>query len=71
MSGAPSEKLIEGMVIEALPSAMFRVQLNDTAVVLAYLAGRMRIHHIRVMPGDRVLMKMSPDNGRGIVVKRL
>ncbi len=70
MSGAPSEKLVEGVVVEALPSAMFRVQLNE-AVVLAYLAGRMRIHHIRVMPGDRVLMKMSPGNDRGIIVKRL
>jgi translation initiation factor IF-1 len=64
----------EGVVVEALPGLMFRVRLGpkDTdEVILAHLAGKMKIHNIRVLPGDHVLLEMSPDGGRGRIVRRL
>ena len=65
-------KAIEGKVIEALPGLMFRVQVTGYAEnVLAHLAGKMKIHNIRVLPGDRVLIEMSPDGARGRIVRRL
>lgn len=58
--------------MEALPGLTFRVQINGRAdLVLAHLAGKMKIHNIRVLPGDRVLMEMSPDGARGRIVRRL
>ncbi len=58
--------------MEALPGLTFRVQVNGrTDLVLAHLAGKMKIHNIRVLPGDRVLMEMSPDGARGRIVRRL
>ena len=59
-----------GTVIEALPDATFRVQLEDGTVVLAYLAGRMRLRYIKVMMGDKVSLELSPDRGRGRIVYR-
>jgi translation initiation factor IF-1 len=56
--------------MEALPGLMFRVKVGD-AIVLAHLAGKMKIHNIRVLPGDRVLIEMSPDGGRGRIVRRM
>jgi len=65
-------KAIEGKVMEALPGLMFRVQVAGHAEnVLAHLAGKMKIHNIRVLPGDRVLIEMSPDGARGRIVRRL
>lgn len=64
----------EGIVIEALPGLMFRVrfgQKDSEEVILAHLAGKMKINNIRVLPGDRVLLEMSPDGGRGRIVRRL
>jgi len=61
---------IDGEVLEALPSAMFRVRLDDGREILAYLAGKMRIHHIRVLVGDRVTVELSPDERRGRIVYR-
>ncbi|MFA6136117.1 MAG: translation initiation factor IF-1 [Candidatus Paceibacterota bacterium] len=60
----------EGIVVESLPSAMFRVKVNEK-IVLGHLSGKMRIHYIKVMPGDRVLIKLSPDGNRGIISRRL
>lgn len=59
-----------GSVIEALPDTTFRVQLEDGAVVLAYLAGRMRLRRIKVMVGDKVSLELSPDKARGRIVYR-
>jgi translation initiation factor IF-1 len=59
-----------GSVIEALPDATFRVQLEDGTVVLAYLAGKMRIHYVKVMVGDRVTLETTPDRTRGRIVYR-
>jgi translation initiation factor IF-1 len=61
---------VTGLVIEALPDATFRVQLEDGTVVLAYLAGKMRLHYVKVMLGDRVTLELSPDKARGRIVYR-
>ena len=62
---------VEGKVTESLPNAMFRVQLDDGRQVLCHLSGKMRIHHIRVLPGDRVKIEMTPyDEARGRIVYR-
>ncbi len=60
-----------GQVIEALPSLHFRVRLEDGKEILAHLAGRLRIYRIRVLPGDRVTVEMSPyDPEKGRIVYR-
>jgi translation initiation factor IF-1 len=60
-----------GTVIEALPSANFRVKLDDGKEVLCHLAGKLRIYRIKILPGDRVTVEMSPyDDARGRIVYR-
>jgi translation initiation factor IF-1 len=61
----------EGVVEEALPGLTFKVRLEDGREILAHLAGRLRLHHIRVLQGDRVSLEMSPDGERGRIVRRL
>ena len=62
---------VEGTVIEPLPNAMFRVELDNGHKVLAHISGKMRMHYIRILPGDRVLVELSPyDLSRGRVVYR-
>ncbi len=62
----------EGVVNEALPGTLFKVQLNDGSEIIAHLAGRLRMHHIRVLPGDRVRVELSPyDATKGRIVHRL
>ena len=62
----------EGQIIEALPSASFRVLMNDGNEVLGHISGKMRIHYIKVLVGDRVLMEFSPhDLKRGRIIKRM
>ena len=69
---AKSEIKVEGKVIEALPSLTFKVKLEGGREVLAYLAGKMKIHRIRILPGDKVVLEMSPyDKNRGRIVYRL
>lgn len=70
---AQSDKLeTEGIVIEALPNASFRVQLDGGMETLAYLAGRLRKNNIRVLLGDRVRVELTPyDLTRGRIVYRL
>ncbi len=70
----PKEDAIEvqGKVIEALPNAMFRVELEGRHVILAHLSGKLRIHYIKIVPGDRVLVELSPyDLTRGRITYRL
>jgi translation initiation factor IF-1 len=63
---------VEGTVIEALPNAMFRVQLPNGHPVLAHISGKIRMHYIRVLPGDKVLIELSPyDLTRGRITYRL
>ncbi len=62
---------VEGIVQESLPNAMFRVQLANGHIVLAHISGKMRVHYIRILPGDRVLIELSPyDLSRGRVTYR-
>lgn len=61
----------EGVVQEALPSTLFRVRLDDGREMLAHLGGKMRLHFIRVLPGDRVQIELSPyDETKGRIVRR-
>lgn len=63
---------VEGTVREALPNAMFWVELANGHRVLAHISGRMRMHYIRILPGDRVLIELSPyDLSRGRITYRL
>ena len=63
---------VEGTVIEALPNAMFRVELPNKHKVLAHISGKIRMHYIRVLPGDKVLIELSPyDLKRGRITYRL
>ncbi|MFC1981510.1 translation initiation factor IF-1 [Chloroflexota bacterium] len=63
---------VEGTVLEALPNAMFRVELANGYKVLAHISGKIRVHYIRVLPGDRVLVELSPyDLSRGRITYRL
>jgi len=71
MRDIKKEKPIEGIVMEALPSFTFKVKIGNENEILAYLAGKMRLHYIKVLPGDRVLLELSPDGKRGRIVRRL
>ena len=62
---------VEGIVIESLPNAMFRVELENGHVMLAHVSGKMRMHFIRILPGDRVALELSPyDLSRGRITYR-
>jgi translation initiation factor IF-1 len=62
---------VEGIVVEALPNAMFRVELANKHQVLAHVSGKIRLHFIRILPGDRVLVELSPyDLKRGRITYR-
>jgi translation initiation factor IF-1 len=62
---------VQGTVEEALPNTLFRVSLESGEVILAYLAGKMRLHRIKVLVGDRVLLKLDPYGGKGRITRRL
>lgn len=63
---------IEGEAIETLPNALFRVKLDTGPEVLAHLSGRLRIHYIKIVEGDRVIVEMSPyDLTKGRIIRRL
>ena len=51
---------LEGIVLEALPNTTFKVKLENEHVILAHISGKLRMHNIRILPGDRVTMEMSP-----------
>ncbi len=62
---------VEGTVVEPLPNAMFRVELSNGHTVLAHISGKMRMNFIRILPGDRVKLEMSPyDLSRGRITYR-
>jgi translation initiation factor IF-1 len=63
---------VEGVVVEPLPNAMFRVQLDNGHLVLAHISGKMRMHYIRILSGDRVKVELSPyDLTRGRITYRV
>ena len=62
---------VEGVVVEPLPNAMFRVELANGHKVLAHISGKIRMHYIRILPGDKVLVELSPyDLSRGRITYR-
>ncbi len=62
---------VEGLVKEALPNVMFRVELKNNHVILAHMSGRMRQNHIKIVPGDKVRIEMSPyDLTKGRIIYR-
>lgn len=62
---------VEGTVVEPLPNAMFRVELDNGHVVLAHICGKMRMHFVRILPGDRVKVEITPyDPDRGRITWR-
>ena len=68
----PKKERFDGDVIEALPSASFKVKLEDGSEVLAHLAGKLRRFRIKILPGDKVLVELSPyDLSRGRITYRL
>ncbi|MFZ8847799.1 MAG: translation initiation factor IF-1 [Minisyncoccia bacterium] len=65
------KEVVEGVVIEALPDTTFKVKLKTGEEVLAYLSGKMRINYIKVVPGDEVVVELSPyDKTKGRIIKR-
>jgi translation initiation factor IF-1 len=66
------ETIVPASVIEALPNAMFRVQLKDAeGSMVAYLSGKMKLHRIKVLVGDTVHVLLDPYGGKGRIVKRV
>jgi translation initiation factor IF-1 len=62
---------VEGKIIETLPNAMFKVELDNGHVVLAHISGKMRMHFIKILPGDKVTLELSPyDLSRGRITYR-
>ncbi len=62
---------VEGTVVEPLPNAMFRVELPNGHKVLAHVSGKMRLHYIKILPGDKVIVELSPyDLTRGRIIYR-
>jgi len=61
---------VPGIITEALPNTLFKVRLGDDREILAYLSGKMRMHRIKVLIGDRVEVVLDPYGGKGRVVKR-
>lgn len=62
---------VEGKVLEPLPNAMFKVELDNGHVVLAHVSGKMRMHFIKILPGDKVTIELSPyDLSRGRIIYR-
>ncbi len=63
---------VEGVVLESLPNTLFRVELPDGNIVLCHLSGKMRMHFIKILPGDKVKVEMTPyDNTKGRITYRV
>jgi len=75
MSTEPEDKKeddqkVDGVVIEALPNTLFKVRLKDGTEILSYLSGKMRMHRIRVLVGDKVQLELEPYGGKARIFKR-
>ncbi|MEK7068773.1 MAG: translation initiation factor IF-1 [Patescibacteria group bacterium] len=64
-------EVVDGVVDEALPNTLFRVKLGSGEIILAYLAGKMRLHRIKVLVGDRVSLQLDPYGGRARIIRRM
>ncbi len=63
-------QVVEGVVEEALPNTLFRVRLSGGELTLSYLAGKMRLHRIKVLVGDKVAVQLDPYGGRARIIRR-
>jgi len=70
MDKKDDQNIVTGIVTESLPNALFRVEIDKDNVVLSYLAGKMRIHRIKVLVGDSVDVLLDPYGGKGRIIKR-
>lgn len=70
MNQKDDKNIVIGTVTEALPNTLFRVDIGDGKIILSYLAGKMRIHRIKVLIGDKVEVLLDPYGGKGRIVKR-
>jgi len=70
MDKKDNQNIVTGIVTESLPNALFRVEIEKDNVVLSYLAGKMRIHRIKVLVGDSVDVLLDPYGGKGRIIKR-
>lgn len=69
MNQQDEKNIVSGIVTEALPNTLFRVEINGE-VIIAYLAGKMRLHRIKVLVGDKVDVLLDPYGGKGRITKR-
>jgi translation initiation factor IF-1 len=70
MNDRNEKNIVAGTVTEALPNTLFRVDIGDGTIILSYLAGKMRIHRIKVLVGDRVEVLLDSYGGKGRIIKR-
>ena len=70
MNQRDDNKTVYGTVTEALPNTLFRVDIGDGKIILSYLSGKMRMHRIKVLLGDRVEVLLDPYGGKGRIIKR-
>jgi len=70
MNQKDDKNIVTGTIIEALPNTLFRVDIGGDKLILSYLAGKMRMHRIKVLVGDRVDVLLDPYGGKGRIVKR-
>lgn len=68
---AQQGEVVKGTVEEALPNTMFRIELENGEKIIAYLAGKMRLHRIKVLVGDKVEVTIDPYGGKGRIVRRM
>ncbi len=66
-----TDTIVTGIVVEALPDTLFKIKLNQEQELLAYMSGKMRLHRIRVLVGDKVEVLLDRYGGRGRIIKRL
>jgi len=71
MNQKDDNNTVIGTVTEALPNTLFRVDIGDGKIIITYLAGKMRIHRIKVLVGDRVEVLIDPYGGKGRIIKRV
>ena len=71
MTDKARQEVKVGTVIEALPNALFRLQMSEEETILAYLSGKMRLNRIKVLIGDSVEVVIDPDGGKGRITRRL
>lgn len=70
MEKGTDKDTVSGIVVETMPNALFKVKISEEQTILAYLSGRMRLHRIKVLIGDSVVVEIDPYGGKGRIVKR-